>query len=225
VYIIVAGGGKVGYYLTKTLINAGYEVLLIEKDRKKVDIYLERFGSIVVRGDACEASVCEEAGMQRADVVVAVTGDDEDNLVICQLAKKRFRVPRTVARVNNPKNEEVLKRLGVDVTVSQTNFIMNLIEQEIPAMSLVHLLTIRHSNLALVEAEISDRSKVVGRRIGDVDMPADTCIALVIRDQKPLIPNPDTRLLADDEVIAMAKKESEQALRDLFVGPEETFPV
>src|SRR5688572_6028730 len=105
-YLIVAGGGKVGYYLTKTLVNEGYEVLLIEKDQRKVDIYSERFGGVVIRGDACEAAVLADAGASRANVVIAVTGDDEDNLVICQMAKRKFNVPRTIARVNNPKNEE-----------------------------------------------------------------------------------------------------------------------
>src|SRR5829696_3612540 len=140
-YIIVAGGGKVGYYLTKTLVNEGYEILLIEKSAKKVAVYAERFGSVVMEGDAAELSTLEAAGAARADVVVAVTGDDEDNLVICQTAKRLFNVPRTIARVNNPKNEEIFRRLGIDVTVSSTNIILSIIEQEIPERGLVHLMT------------------------------------------------------------------------------------
>ena len=120
-YIIVVGGGKVGYYLTKTLVNEGYEVLLIEKNSRKADIYSERFGSVILEGDGAESTTLEAAGIGRADVVIAVTGEDEDNLVICQTAKKRFNVPRTIARVNNPKNEEIFKKLGIDVTVSSTN--------------------------------------------------------------------------------------------------------
>jgi trk system potassium uptake protein TrkA len=131
-YILVVGGGKVGYYLTKTLVNEGYEILLIEKNPRKVATYGERFGSIVVEGDGAELATLVAAGAARADVVVAVTGDDEDNLVVCQTAKRLFNVPRTIARVNNPKNEEIFKKLGIDVTVSSTNIILNIIEQEIP---------------------------------------------------------------------------------------------
>src|SRR4051794_29058802 len=125
-YIIVVGGGKVGYYLTKTLVNEGYEVLLIEKSAKKVAVYAERFGAVVLEGDGAEFSTLEKAGTGRAEVVIAVTGDDEDNLVICQTAKMQFDVPRTIARVNNPKNEELFKRLGIDVTVSSTNIILSI---------------------------------------------------------------------------------------------------
>ena len=137
-YILIVGGGKVGYYLTKTLVNEGYEVLLIEKNPKKVAVYGERFGSVVVEGDGAELGTLEAAGAARADVVVAVTGDDEDNLVVCQTAKKLFNVPRTIARVNNPKNEEIFKKLGIDVTVSSTNLLLSIIEQEIPERGLVH---------------------------------------------------------------------------------------
>src|SRR5947209_8830861 len=115
-YIIVVGGGKVGYYLTKTLVNEGYEVLLIEKNPKKVNTFVERFGAVVQQGDGCEVTTLDQAGAGRADVVIAVTGEDEDNLVICQVAKERFHVHKTIARVNNPKNEEIFRRLGVDVT-------------------------------------------------------------------------------------------------------------
>lgn len=218
-YIIVAGGGKVGYYLTKTLVNEGYEVLLIEKSKRKVETYSDRFGTVVLQGDACEAAICEEAGMQRADVVVAVTGDDEDNLVICQMAKRRFNVPRTIARVNNPKNEDVLKTLGVDVTVSQTNFIMHLIEQEIPSLSLVHLLTLKHADLAIVEATICNESRVIGKEINDIRLPSDTVVSLIIRNEKLIIPTGSTKLLAGDEIIALAKRDSEEELRELLVCP------
>jgi trk system potassium uptake protein TrkA len=150
VYIIVAGGGKVGYYLTKTLLNEGHEVLLIERDHDKVETYSERFGSVVLEGDAAEASVMAAAGAARADVLIAVTGEDEDNLVICQMAKHKFHVPKTIARVNNPKNEELFKKLNTDVTVSQTNYILGLIEQAIPERAFIHLLSLRHADLAII---------------------------------------------------------------------------
>jgi trk system potassium uptake protein TrkA len=215
-YLIVAGGGKIGYYLTKTLVNEGYEVLLIEKDRRKVDIYTERFGNVVMHGDACEASVLDGAGASRANVVIAVTGDDEDNLVISQMAKKKFNVPRAIARINNPKNEEIFRRLGIDVTVSQTNVIQSLIEQEIPERSFVHLLTLKHADLALVSAHISSDSSVVGEIIAAIPLPAETVIGAILRDGKVLVPSGSTSLLAGDEVFVLARRENEPALRRLL---------
>jgi trk system potassium uptake protein TrkA len=215
-YLIVAGGGKVGYYLTKTLVNEGYEVLLIERDKRKVATYSERFGNVVMQGDACEAAVLDNAGASRANVVVAVTGDDEDNLVICQMAKKKFNVPRTIARVNNPKNEDIFRRLGIDVTVSQTNVILSLIEQEIPERSFVHLVTLKHADLALVEATVGPESSVVGRALSDIRLPSDTVIAAILRDGQVIVPNGATDLQPQDGVIALARRPSEPALRRLL---------
>src|SRR5450756_1174488 len=124
-YIVVAGGGKVGFYLAKGLVNEGHELAIIERDRRKCEQIQEDLGSVVVRGDAAEAATLAEAGASRADVVVAVTGDDEDNLVICQMAKRKFQVQRTIARINNPKNERIFKLLGIDATVSSTEVIMS----------------------------------------------------------------------------------------------------
>ena len=215
-YLIVAGGGKVGYYLTKTLVTEGYEVLLIEKDRRKVETYAERFGHVVMQGDACEATVLASAGANRADVVVATTGDDEDNLVICQVAKRKFQVPRVIARVNNPKNEEIFRRLGIDVTVSQTNIILSIIEQEIPERSIRHLLTLRHADLVLVEATVMRGSQAAGRSVSGLRLPPETVIAAVLRNGSATVPDGATVLEAEDEVVALTRRESEPALRRLL---------
>src|SRR5438094_6398261 len=195
-YIIVVGGVKVGYYLTKTLVNEGYEVLLIEKNPKKAAVYSERFGSVVLEGDGAESSTLEAGGIGRADVVVAVTGDDEDNLVICQTAKKQFNVPRTIARVNNPKNEEIFKKLGIDVTVSATNLILSIIEQEIPERGLVHLFTLKHAQLAIVEATVEPGAAVARKSLSQLDFPPNTGISAVLRDGSLMIPKGDTTLHA-----------------------------
>jgi trk system potassium uptake protein len=215
-YIVVAGGGKVGYHLAKALLNEGHEVLIIERDKRKCEHIAEELGSVVVRGDACEASTLAEAGLSRADVVVAVTGDDEDNLVISQMAKKKFDVGRTIARINNPKNEEIFKLLGIDATVSSTDIIMAQIEQELPSTALVHLLRLKQANLEVVEAHVTDRSRIVGRKLGDVQLPANSCVLLVIRSGNTLVPNGDTTLRSGDEVIALTKVEHEGALRTIF---------
>ena len=138
-FVLVVGGGKVGYYLTKELSESGHEVVLMEKDRGRADQIADEIGSIVVAKDGCEGSALAEAGANRADVVAAVTGDDEDNLVICQMAKHHFAVRKTIARVNNPKNEPLFKHLGVDELISPTRMILGSIEQDIPVHELLHL--------------------------------------------------------------------------------------
>ena len=138
-FVLVVGGGKVGYYLAKELIESGHEVALMEKDRSRARQIAEEIGSIVIAHDGCEGKYLAQAGSNRADVVAAVTGDDEDNLVICQMAKHHFDVPRTIARVNNPKNEALFRHLGVDELISPTRMILGSIEQDIPVHELLHL--------------------------------------------------------------------------------------
>src|SRR5918911_2130884 len=130
-YVIVVGGGKVGYYLTKHLLERGYEVTLIEKDPKRAETLTSQLGEVVMVGDGDEMAFLATTGMERAEVMVAVTGDDEDNLVACQLAKRKFNVPKTVARVNNPANVHIFKTLGVDVALSATEVLLDLIEREL----------------------------------------------------------------------------------------------
>lgn len=216
-YIIVVGGGKVGYYLTKTLLADGHEVLLIEQDDHKVETYSERLGACVLEGNGAEAAIQADAGAARADVIVAVTGEDEDNLVICQLAKQKFQVARTIARVNNPKNEQLFRLLGIDVTVSQTNHILNLIGQAIPERSFIHLLNLRHESLAIIEATISEHSPVANMAIDDIDLPIDCAIAAIERGNDLIVPNSSTVVRPGDEIIAVTHGEQEDQLRRLLV--------
>lgn len=212
-YIVVVGGGKIGYYLTKTLVNEGYEVLLIEKNAKKVATFTSRFGAVVMQGDGAEAATLAAAGAARADVVIAVTGEDEDNLVICQVAKKKFNVGHVMARVNNPKNEEIFKLLGIDTTVSATNLILSYIEQNLPDRELTHLLTLTHSDLTIVEARVTARSPYVGKPLAELDLPSDVAVSAIIRGDDLLIPTPDTSLQPGDDVIALTHRASEDELR------------
>jgi trk system potassium uptake protein TrkA len=217
VYIIVVGGGKVGYYLTKTLVSEGYEVLLIERNPEKVETFVERFGAVVVAGDGAEASTLAAAGAARANVVIAVTGEDEDNLVICQMARQKFHVGRTIARVNNPKNEHLFRLLGIDVTVSQTNYILNLIEQAIPERSFVHLLSLRHADLAIIEATVADDSPVTSKAISEIALPVNCVVVAIARGPHLIVPNATTVLEAGDDVIAVAHRDHEDELRRLLV--------
>lgn len=213
-FILVIGGGKIGYYLTKTLVSEGYEVLLIERDQHKVVTFTDRFGAVVMQGDGAEAATLQRAGASRANVVIATTGEDEDNLVICQLAKRMFQVGHVMARVNNPKNEEIFKRLGIDTTVSVTNIILSYMEQSLPDRPLTHLLTLSHADLAIVEASITGRSPHIGRPLSDVKLPPDVAVSAIIRGEELLIPGPETRLQPGDEVIAVTHRASEELLRE-----------
>ena len=216
-YVVVAGGGKVGFYLARALINEGHEVLVIERERRKCEAIAEELGSVVTRGDAAELATLSEAGVSRADVVVAVTGDDEDNLVICQLAKRKFNVPRTIARINNPKNEHIFKLLGIDATVSSTEVIMSHIEHELPSRALVHLLRLRQANLEIVEATVPEGAHMIGREIRELKLPPESVILMIVRGGSPLIPGGATVLQVADEIIALTKTEHESALRDVLL--------
>lgn len=217
-YLIIAGGGKVGYYLTKTLVAEGHEVLLIEQDKAEVARLAEEMGEVVMRGDASEMRTMKEAGMERADVVVSVTGDDGDNLVISQLAKKKFGVPRTIARVNNPKNEELFHILGIDQTVVSTKIIFNLIEQQIETDQVIPIAALKRGNIEIVEIDLSDDSPVLDMTVGSLDLPADTLIISIVHGDHAIIPGADTRLEPGDSVIALVSSEREPELRAVFGG-------
>jgi trk system potassium uptake protein TrkA len=218
-YVIVVGGGKVGYYLAKSLQEEKQEVLIIERDAQRCRALSDDLGVNVMLGDGCEASTMEEAGMGRADVVVAVTGDDEDNLVVCQVAKQKFNVARTVARLNNPKNEKIFRRLGIDVTVSSTELILSQIERVIPAQPLVHLLSLKNVGVSFVELEIPPGSPAVGHPLRDLGIPDDCIFPLVIRGgDQAIIPYGDTQLQVGDHVVAVTSEGSADTLRRILRG-------
>lgn len=220
-YMVVVGGGKVGYYLAKELVEEGHEVLVIEKDAGKCRAIVEELGDIALRGDGCEVAVAEQAGFGRADIVIAVTGDDEDNLAVCQVAKYRFGVGRTVARINNPKNEVIFKKLGINTTVSATAAILSHIEQELPTHPLIPLMTIKGGGLEIVEVKVPPRAAVVGKALKEILLPQQSLISLIIDEEGiPRVPTSDSVLRAGDEVVAVALKESEGALRAALTSEE-----
>jgi len=217
-YCIIVGGGNVGYYLTKDLAAAGHEVLLLEKDRGRAARLVEELGEMALQGDGCEVRVMDEVGFGRADVIVAVTGEDEDNLIVCQMAKRKFDVPRTIARVNSPANEALFAQLGIDTTVSATRIIFNLLEQEIESDQVVPLAALSRGNLEIVQVDLSPQSPVVGQRIGEVRLPAEAHIVSVIRSERGLLPTPDTVLQSGDSVLALVHTERESELIGTFAG-------
>jgi len=218
-YIIIVGGGEVGYYLSKALLDEGHEVLVLEKDPGVKEFICDELGSICARGDGCEAATLEAAGTGRADMFIAVTGDDEDNLVACQVAKHKFNVPRTIARIKNPKNEAIFKKLGIDVTVSSTNIILENIEEEVPTHPLTHLLSIRDKGLEIVEVKIPPDSATVGKAVKELSLPPESILSLIISKQrKPRVPTANTIIQAEDQIIAVTPLESEEALRTALRG-------
>ncbi len=223
-YIIVAGGGKVGFYLARELIAQGHEVLLIEKSGARCAMIAAELGNVVQRGNADEASVLAESGTNRADVMVAVTGDDEDNLVICQVAKRRFNVPRVIARINNPKNEGIFRLLGIDGTVSSTDLILSVIEQEIPEQALVPLLRLRHADVEVVDITLPKDSSLEGVALRELRLPPESLIAFVIRGRESIFPTGATTLKAGDEILALTRPMHEEHLRQLFFARSGAAP-
>jgi len=218
-YIIVVGGGRVGYYLVRALLDEGHEVLLVEKNATICEVINDELGSVCVQGDGCEAATLVELGTDRADMLVAVTGDDEDNLVACQVAKHKFNVPRTVARIRNPQNETLFKKLGIDVTISSTNVILEKIATEVPTHPLTHLLEIRDKGMEIVEVKIPPDSTTVGKLVKELSLPPGSVLSLIIRKaRKPVVPTASTIIEAEDQVIAVTPPESEEALRTALRG-------
>lgn len=218
-YIIIVGGGKVGYYLAKSLMESNHEVLVIEKDPQRVNVLNTELGVSILEGDGSDVTFLEQAGASRANVVIAVTGDDEDNLVVCQIAKHKFNVARTIARLNNPKNRKVFRQLGIDVTVSSTELILSQIEQSIPAHLLVHLMTLRNAGIHVIEVEVPADSPAIGKPLRELGIPADCIFSLVVRaSQESIIPSGDTALQTGDHVLAVASEQGETALRQIVFG-------
>ncbi|HEX5367812.1 MAG TPA: TrkA family potassium uptake protein [Dehalococcoidia bacterium] len=218
-FIVVAGGGKVGYHLARALV-ADHEVLVIELDTTRVEFIAQELGEdVVMQGDACDAATMERAGMERADLVVAVTGDDDDNLTFCQIAKARFHVERSVARINNPQNETLFRQLGVDTTVSATGLIMGHIEQELPWRGMIPLLRLGGYSLEVVELRVPRDAAIVGKQVRQLLLPQGSLVCLVIDSEgTPRLPTPDTTIHEDDILVAVTSIEGEETLRNALTA-------
>ena len=212
-YILIAGGGKVGRNLTKDLLAMNHEVTLIEQRPDRYHDLEEEFEHVVQHGDATELHVLERCGVRRAGLVVAVTGDDEDNVIVCQVARDGYGVERTVARVNDPRNQEAFDILGIAPTVCATTSIMALIEHELPNHELVKLLSLRREQLEITEIQLQDDSPSAGRLVREVDLPAGARLISVMRGGEAEIAVGETRLEPGDQVLAILKPGLEHAVR------------
>jgi trk system potassium uptake protein len=216
-YLLIAGGGKVGSNLARTLIRVGHEVTLIEQRPMRFDQLEVEFEHQVHKGDATELFVLERAGIKRPpDIVVAVTGDDEDNMIICQLARERYGVAKVIARVNDPRNQTYFDLLGISPTVSATQSIMALIEHEVPEHGLIHLLELRKENLEIVEVTVDAHADCLGKMIKHV-IPEGSRLISVVRDGKAEIPDESMQLEPGDSVLAILEPGKEDELRKVLV--------
>ena len=217
-YVIVVGAGKVGWNLTRELLEKGHEVTLIENDRERYVTVEQELEHNIQYGDASELWVLERAGIQRSDMVIAVTGDDEDNMLICQVAKEKYLVDRIIARVNNPRNLQHFELLGIKPVVSATDLILRLIEHEVPEYGLVHLLDLPEQRLEIIELLLPEDSRAAGERVGDLQMPDGSLLISVLRGDEGFVPTADTVLEAGDEILAVLDPNLEEDLTAFF-GP------
>ncbi len=218
-YAIVAGGGKVGWNLARELIAKGHEVTLIESNRSRYLTIEQELEHAVQYGDATELWILERAGIQRADLVIAVTGDDEDNVLICQVAKQKYICDRIIARVNNPRNREWFTLLGVQPVVSATDLILRLIEHEVPSYGLVHLLDLRDERLEIIEIEVGPTAPAAGHAVSDITMPEGSLIISVLRGGTGFVPKADTVIESGDEVLIVLDPGLESAITAQFAPP------
>jgi len=217
-YIVVVGAGKVGYFLARRLCLGTHTICVVEKDKTICEEIAKELEAVVINGDGCDPEVLEEAGAGRADVLAAVTGEDEDNLIICQLAKAKFNVHRTVARVNNPDNEKIFSALGIDVPVDSTRIIAKIVEEEVSFSDLVNLMSFKRGKLAIVRVDLPEDSPVINKEIKDVQLPADSVLVSVVRGEEVIVPKGSTMLKPGDDVIAITSIGNESQLLNLLVG-------
>ena len=220
-YIVIIGAGRIGFNLAQKLIQDKHAVTIIEKDKSRCEGMSQNLDAMVINGDGCEPRYLEDAEVGRADVVAAVTENDEDNLVACQLAKEVFGVRRTVARVNNPRNEHIFSELGVDVPVNATTIIAKIIEEEASFEDFINLMTFKRGKLALVRVDLPAESPIVNKYVKDITLPENSVLVSILRGENIIVPKGETVLKRGDDIIALTTIEHEQQLLNILVGKVE----
>ena len=216
--IVIVGGGKVGYFLAKKLYQDKHKVVLIEKDKPTCEEIAKELKVLVINGDGCDPKALEQAGTKRADVLAAVTGEDEDNFIICQLAKEKFNVDRTVGRINDPKNERTFSKLGVDVPINATSITAKIIEEEVSLDDFVTLMSFKRGKLSIVRVDLAEDAPVVNKRLQDIKLPADSVMVSIIRKDEVIVPKGTTVFLPGDDIIALTLVENERQLLNTLIG-------
>ncbi|MDD5669484.1 MAG: NAD-binding protein [Candidatus Omnitrophica bacterium] len=217
--IVIAGAGKIGFFLAKKLALSNHVVSIIDRDKSVCEEIAKILNNIlVINGDSCDPRILEEAGIDQADVVAAVTGDDEDNLIICQLAKEKFNVKRAVARVNNPDSEHIFAELGIDVPVDATKIIAKVIEEEVSFSDFINLMTFKRGKLAIVRIDLPKDSPVINKEIRNITLPQNSVLVSLVRGEEVIVPKGDTVLKAGDDIIALTLVGNESQLLSVLAG-------
>ncbi len=217
-YIIIIGAGKVGFFLAKRLIQNKHTVSIVDKNKLICQETAREVEALVINGDGCDPKILEEAGISRCDVMAAVTGDDEDNLIICQLAKERFNVQRTVGRVNNPDNEYTFSELGIDVPVDSTQIIAKIIEEEVSFSDFVNLMSFKRGKLAIVRVDLPADSPVINKEVKDVILPENSVLVSILRQDDVIVPKGNTVFKPGDDVVALTLIGNEPQLLNVLAG-------
>ena len=217
-YIIIIGCSEIGYHLLKVLLAAGHEVLVIERSLARCQLLWDELGSVVLLGDGTDELTLRRAGAARADVVIATTRRDETNLVSCQVARHRFKVGHTIAVVNDHKNEPIFNILDVNVVVDANHLVLNQLEQGIPGRPLLHLMSLRNQNLELVSVAIPPDAMVVGKKLGEIELPPHSFISLVVKSSRAELPSPGLVIDGGDEVVAVTSPDEENILYQRLTG-------
>ncbi|MFN2363793.1 MAG: TrkA family potassium uptake protein [Halarsenatibacteraceae bacterium] len=213
--VIIVGGGKIGRYLTNELKDK-YEIVLIEQDRNKCDRIKEKYGIRIVCGDGSKPEILEEAGIENADVVLPVTEDDQDNLVICQLAERQYDVKRTFTRVNTPGNERLFDWLGVNVAISSSSILTGLVNQEVAMQDLKGILTKNHDNLEMLRVTVKDGAKAVNKKLKNLDLPIEVVLVSILRGDKPIVPRGNTTVCSGDMIVVLAREDFKDDIYEIF---------
>jgi trk system potassium uptake protein TrkA len=216
--IVIAGGGKIGYYLAKTLLSYRHKIAVIEHKKELCEKIANELNIPVVNGDGTKIDDLSKTDIEKADILIAVTGRDEDNLIACELAKANFGVKRTIARVNNPKNIQVFEKLGVDIAVSSTSIIADLIEQEVDYSGMKTLMKLKNGKIVLSEILINKHSPVCEKSLKDINIPRDCILTSVIRDEEVIIPNGYTVLHEGDYIIVVSSQEDQNEMKKFFLS-------
>jgi trk/ktr system potassium uptake protein len=219
VYVIVVGAGKVGWNLARELMQKQNEVTVIESDGSRYQTVEEELEHAIQYGDGTELWVLERAGIERADLVIAVTGDDEDNILICQVAREKYRVDRVIARCNNPRNLQHFDLLGVKPAVSATDLILRLIEHEVPKYGLVHLLDLPQERLEIIEIEVGVGSPAAGKMVKELGLPDGSLVISILRDGTGFVPLADSVIESGDEVLLVLDTGLEDKITQRFTTP------
>ena len=217
-FIVIVGCSASGYHLSKALIAGGHEVVVIEQSLERFDLLRDELGTVALLGDGTEELTLKRAGIARADVVISLTGVDATNLVISQMTKHIFHVPRTMALIKDPKNEPLFHEVGIDVVVNSTHLVLESMEAGVPGRPLVHLMNLRVPGLELVSISIPEDSNIIGKHINEIELPPNSFITLMVKKTGATLPNGRSVVEAEDEIVALTPEGDEQILYDILTG-------